>query len=164
MLRIYVFVLHIERAPETFLDLILQDLGNPFFFDLDVLGKRRLASILTELFKQKGTAIGIKNAIRFFLGLEIEILPFTADTLILGESELGVDWILGPSDRFALYAFNVQVNEVLTDTQRKQIRAIVDYLKVSHTHFLDLLEPLPPPSFEHWELGVSELGIDSLLH
>ncbi|MDJ0766537.1 MAG: phage tail protein [Myxococcota bacterium] len=151
-------IFDIERAPETFLDFILQDLGNPFVFDLDALGKRRLAAILVDLYKLKGTAIGIKNTIRFFLGLEVEILPFTADTMSLGESEFGVDWILGPSNRFALYAFNVRVDQVLTDTQRKQIRDIVNLIRPSHTHFVDLIEPGLPPSLDMWELGISELG------
>ncbi len=157
-------IFDIERAPGSFLDLILADLGNPFPFDMDDLGKRRLASVLLEMYKLKGTALGIKSAIRFFLGIEIEIVPFTADALILGESELDIDWILGPSDRFALYSFNIEVDQVLTDTERKQIRAIVTLLKPGHTHFIDLIEPSPPPSFDHWELGVSELGISSELH
>lgn len=155
----------LERAPEAFLDLILEDLGNPFPFDLDELGKRRLASVLVEMYRQKGTAVGIENAIRFFLGIDITaITPFTGTTLVLRESELGVDWELGPSDRFARYAFNVEVDVPLTATERRQIRAIVDYLKPAHTHFVDLIEPGPPPTFDHWELGVSELGVTSDLH
>ena len=158
-------VFDLERAPEDFLDLILRDLGNPFAFDLDVLGKRRLASVLVEMYRQKGTAVGIENAIRFFLGIDITaITPFAGTALVLGESELGVDWELGPSDRFACYAFDVEVNVPLTDTERSRLRAIVDYLKPAHTHFVDLIEPGPPPSFEHWELGISELGITSNLH
>src|SRR5690606_15451591 len=65
-------VFDLERAPEGFVDLILADLGNPFPFDLDELGKRRLASVLVEMYRQKGTARGIINAVRFFLGVEIE--------------------------------------------------------------------------------------------
>ena len=81
-------IFDIERARPPFLDLILCDLGNPFPFELDDLGKRRLAAMLVEMYRQKGTAIGIKNAIRFFLGIDITaITPFTATTLILGESE-----------------------------------------------------------------------------
>ena len=83
------------------------------------------------------------------------------DTLVLGESELGVDWILGPSSRFALYAFNVRVDQALTDEQHRQLRAIVEYLKPAHTHFVDLLEPAPPSTYDHWELGESELGVES---
>lgn len=161
----YPDIFDLERAPEPFLDLLLRDLGNPFPFDLDVLGKRRLASVLVEMYRQKGTAVGIENAIRFFLGIDITaITAFTGTTLVLGESELGIDWELGPSDRFARYAFNVEVDEPLTAIQRSQIRAIVDYLKPAHTHFVDLIEPGVPPIFEHWELGISELGVTSDLH
>lgn len=158
-------VFDIERAPEGFLALILHDLGNPFPFDLDELDKRRLASVLVEMYRQKGTAIGIENAIRFFLGIDITaITPFAGTTLVLGESELGVDWELGPSDRFARYAFDVEVDIPLSTTERSQIRAIVDYLKPAHTHFVQLIEPMPPVFIDHWELGSSELGETTELH
>ena len=158
-------IFDLERAPEAFVDLILRDLGNPFPFELDATGKRRLASVLVEMYRQKGTAKGIQNAIRFFLGIDISaITPFNADTLTLGESELGVDWVLGPSDRFARYAFNVVVARILTDRERQQLRAIVEYLKPAHTHFVDLVEPLPPIVPNHWELGLSDLGETTDLH
>ncbi len=158
-------IFDLERAPEAFVDLILRDLGNPFPFELDAMGKRRLASVLVEMYRQKGTAKGIQNAIRFFLGIDISaISPFNADTLVLGESELGVDWVLGPSDRFARYAFNVVVARILGDRERRQLRAIVEYLKPAHTHFVDLVEPLPPIVPNHWELGLSDLGETTDLH
>ncbi|RJS13383.1 phage tail protein [Corallococcus sp. H22C18031201] len=158
-------VFDLERAPESFLDAILQDLGNPFAFALDVLGRRRLASVLVDMYRQKGTALGLRNAIRFFLSIEVQaISPFASDTLVLGESELGVDWVLGPSERFARYAFNVQVERPLSPMERQRLRALVEYLKPAHTHFVDLLEPLPPLLPEHWELGLSELGETSNLH
>lgn len=158
-------IFDLERAPEPFLDLILQDLGNPFPFDLDMRGKRRLAAVLVEMYRQKGTAQGIKNAVRFFLGIDImAITAFNADALVLGESLLGVDWVLGPSDRFAKYAFNVVVARILTPTERKHVRAIVEYLKPAHTHFVDLVEPFPPVVPDHWELGVSNLGDTTDLH
>ncbi len=115
--------------------------------------------------KKKGIAIGIENAIRFFLGIDITaITAFTGTTLILGESELGIDWELGPSNLFARYAFDVEVDVPLSDAERRQIHAIVDYLKPAHTHFVDLIEPGVPLTFDHWELGVSELGVESELH
>ncbi|MBL9037323.1 MAG: phage tail protein, partial [Archangium sp.] len=158
-------IFDLERSPEPFLDLILEDLGNPFPFDLDLRGKRRLASVLVEMYRQKGTAQGIKNAVRFFLGIDVvAITAFNADALVLGESLLGVDWVLGPSDRFAKYAFNVVVARILTPTERKRLRAIVEYLKPAHTHFVDLIEPFPPVIPDHWELGVSDLGETTLLH
>ncbi|MGE0325902.1 MAG: Ig-like domain-containing protein [Polyangiaceae bacterium] len=154
-----------ERAPERFLDLILHDLGNPFPFELDELGKRRLASVLVQMYQQKGTAKGIQNAIRFFLGIDGTVISeFASDALTLGESELGVDWILGPSDRFARYAFNVEVPRLLAMTERRQLRQLVEYLKPAHTHFVDLVEPVPPAVLDHWELGLSEVGVETALH
>lgn len=155
----------IERAPEPFVDLILRDLGNPFPFELDLRAKRRLAGLLVDMYRQKGTAAGIRNAVRFFLGVHVTaIVPFAAETMVLGESELGVDWVLGPSERFARYAFDVHVDRVLSDVERRQLRAIVEYLRPAHTHFVDLVEPLPPEVIDHWLLGVSELGESSDLH
>ncbi|NVJ08785.1 phage tail protein [Myxococcus sp. AM001] len=158
-------VFDLERAPEAFLDAILQDLGNPFAFELDVLARRRLAAVLVDMYRQKGTALGLRNAIRFFLGIEVRaISPFASDTLVLGESELGVDWVLSPSERFARYAFNVEVERLLSPAERQRLRSLVEYLKPAHTHFVDLVEPLPPILPEHWELGLSELGETTTLH
>ncbi len=158
-----IFDLH--RACIPFLDLILVDLGNPFVFELDELSKRRLAAMLLQMYKQKGTAQGIRNAIRFFLGIEISaIRAYSADTMVLGESELGCDWAIGPADRFARYAFNVEVDITLTPRQRELIRAIVIYLRPCHTHFIDLIEPASPPTFDHWELGISTLDDAAILH
>jgi phage tail-like protein len=154
----------LERATAPLLDLILADLGNPFRLDLDVSARRRLASVLVEMYRQKGTAPGLRNAIRFFLGLEVAVLPFASDTLVLGESELGVDWILGPSDRFARYAFNLRSEVTLTPTQRRHIRAYVDQAKVAHTHFVDIICATSFQPVDHWDLGVSSLGETTILH
>jgi hypothetical protein len=71
--------------------------------------------------------------------------------------------VLGPSDRFARYAFDVQVSRVLLASERKRLRAIVDFLRPAHTHFVTLEEPLPPITSEDWELGLSELGLATQL-
>ena len=129
------------------------------------LASVRLAAVLVEMYRQKGTAVGIRNAVRFFLGVDIAaITALAATALVLGESELGVHWELGPSDRSARYAFDVKVGRLLSVTERKRLRAIVEYLKPAHTHFVNLVEPLPPLTYDHRELGVSELGATTLLH
>ncbi len=123
------------------------------------MGKRRLASVLVEMYRQKGTAKGIQNAIRFFLGIDISaITPFNADTLVLGESELGVDWVLGPSDRFARYAFNVEVARILADTRAP---AAPRHRRVPQARAHPLRGPRRAAAAgpaDHWELGLSELG------
>ena len=155
----------IERAPEPFVDAILADLGSPFAFELTETEKRRLAAVLVEMYRMKGTAQGIAGALRFFLDLEdVEVVPYAAEVLTLGESELGVDWVLGPSGSFARYAFDVVVGRILTNDERAKLRAIVTWCRPAHAHLCSLVEPVPPATCDHWELGISELGETTDLH
>jgi len=157
-------LLDIERAPEWMLDRILEELGNPFTFDLTELEKRRLAAILVEIYQLVGTAPGIQAAVRFFVGLDdIQITPLTATTMVLGESELGVDWELGPGERFDRYAFEVTVPRALTDAEQTAVSAIVNFSKPAHTHFIGIQAPSLPPTPGTWEIGTSQLGVDTVL-
>lgn len=157
-------ILDVDVAGEAFLDAMLADLGNPFPFVLDELHKRKLIRLLVSIYKQKGTAIGIINTVRFFTGLTVTITTYTGDTMHLGISELGVDWILGPGTRFALYSFRVVSGVTLTADQRAAITFIARYMKVAHEHFIEIVEPTTPPVYDPVELGVSHLGVDWLLH
>lgn len=154
----------IEQSPPQMLRAILADLGSPIALELGEHERRRLAASLVDMYRLKGTAKGIKNAVRFFLGLEIEIVPYTSTALVLGESELGVDWELGPSDRFARYAFDVRVARALSPRERRLVRELVEYLKPAHTHFVELIEPEVPIEPDHWELDLSELDHTTILH
>jgi phage tail-like protein len=157
-------VLDLERAPEEFVDLMLTDLGNPFDFVLNELEKRRLAAVLVELYRLKGTEKGIRNAARFFLGIELgAIRTYTGSPLVLGRSLLGVNWELGASRRFSLYAFEVQVTRVLTDEERARLRALIEWAKPCHTHLIAIVEPRPIVVVEHWVLGRSALGVETTL-
>jgi hypothetical protein len=143
---------------------MLGELGNPFPFDLSAADKRRLLNVLVAIYREKGTATGMKNAIRFFLGLEVDITAYAGEALILGESLLGEDWILGPSGFFSAYAFEVVVPRALSTEERPRLRQIVDYMKPAHTHFARLVEPVIPEVIDHLELGLSELGESWVLH
>jgi phage tail-like protein len=156
-------ILDPDIAPEPFVDVMLLDLGNPFPFDLSLADKRRLLNVLVAVYREKGTGIGIKNAIRFFLGLEVEIQSYAGEALILGESLLGETWILGASGPFSAYAFDVVSPRALTAEERLRVRIVVDYMKPAHTHFR-VVEPIIPEIIDHLELGLSELGETWLLH
>jgi phage tail-like protein len=151
-------ILDPDVAPEAFVDLMLVDLGNPFPFDLTLVDKRRLLNVLVAIYREKGTAVGITNAIRFFLGLEVEIHTYSGEALVLGESLLGEDWVLGPGGKFAAYAFEVVAPRALSKEERQRIRAIVEYMKPAHTHLARLVEPTLPEVIDNVELGLSELG------
>lgn len=156
-------ILDIDLAPESFVDAMLWELGNPFEFDLDLADKRRLGKVLISIYRQKGTAKGIENAVLFFLGLVITVVPlFTPPLWVLGVSELGGDTILGPGGRRARYTFDVVSGVALTDEQRDRITDIAIYMKVAHEHLGRIVEPTAAPD-PFWILGVSELGVDSRL-
>ena len=156
--------LDLDRARPSSIHTLLADLGNPFAIELDDSQRRRLAGALIDMYRLKGTALGIRRALEFFLGLDVEILPYASSTLVLGEIELGIDWELGPSERFARYAFDVRSARVLTPSERRLVRLIVDYLRPAHTHFVELFEPSVPHEPDHWELGESELDESARLH
>jgi phage tail-like protein len=66
-----------ERAFERFVDLMLVDMGNPFrFADLSLVDKRRLLLSLITIYQLKGTTVGIRSAINFFTGLDVDIIAF----------------------------------------------------------------------------------------
>jgi hypothetical protein len=143
---------------------MLGELGSPFAFDLSTTDRRRLLNVLVAMYREKGTAVGVINAIRFFLGLEVQVTAYAGEALALGESLLGEDWMLGPSSRFAALAFEVVSPRLLGTEERRRLRQIVDYLKPAQTHFARLVEPAPPEAVDPVEMGQSELGESWVLH
>lgn len=86
-------ILDPATAEERHLDLMLAELGNPFPFEMTALEKRRLIDVLVQIYREKGTEEGLKRAIRFFMGIEIEVetLDENLGYVILGDSLLGED-------------------------------------------------------------------------
>jgi phage tail-like protein len=156
----------IDNAPEPNIDALLMDLGNPFRFDLTLIQKRRLASIIVAAYKQMGTKAAIINLARFFLQITVTVTAWADDTWVIGESELGVDTDLGPSGDNGwreLYTFTVESTTVLTEEQRRWLGQIVDEVKPHHTHY-EIKDPSDVVVYDHWVLGISELGETSDLH
>lgn len=153
-------ILDVDVAEERYLDQMLIGLGNPFTFELDVDEKRRLVRTLVDMYQLKGTKVGIVSVVRFFVGIEIDIVAFTEEGWILGVSELDVDTVLGPGTSRERYSFDVISPVTLTDEQREQIRTIVEYMKPAHTHLVHITEPEDVEVIDHLELGLSELGGD----
>lgn len=175
-------ILDPDVAPERFLDAMLADLGNPFFFvDLTENDKRRLLRILVDIYKAKGTKQGIIDVVRFFTGLTITIEIYNGlgfelahadnptldgqnppsgpgDELSAPGTEAPGAGELGPGERRLLYSFEVHSAIVLTDEQRDRITDIVELMKPAHTHLIRIVEPGAEEVIDHLELGLSELG------
>ena len=84
----WIDILDCDLAPENFVDLMLEDLGNPFEFadPLSLIDKRKLCHIIVEIYKLKGTVPGIQAAVLFFVGLRSELLPYSGSGDKLGKS------------------------------------------------------------------------------
>ena len=160
-------IVDIDKAPEEFLDAILQDLGNPFAECVDDLSeneKRKLARILISIYKQKGTEQGIINAVRFFTGVEVTLDILNARPFWqLNVSLLGTNTTLAPPVGSPLwYSFWIVSPVVLTDDQRQRILCIAEYMKAAHEHVLGILEPGDVVTeSDYWIMGVSLLGASS---
>lgn len=157
-------ILDVDLAAERYVDQMLITLGNPFAFALDLDGKRRLVRVLVRIYQLKGTSIGVIDAVRFFLGLEITIEEWAAIGWVLGVDDLGDTTILGPGTLREIYTFEVISPILLTDEQRSTIRTIVEYMKPGHTHLGGIVEPVVPDVIDHLELGTSELADEWVLH
>ena len=78
-----------DLADEKFVDALLEDLGNPFPFELALIDRRKLVREYVPLLKIKGTKPGLISAIRFFLGLEIDVVSYNEEGWRLGSGRLG---------------------------------------------------------------------------
>jgi hypothetical protein len=154
---------------------MLYSLGNPFAeFDLSEIDKRRLIQVLVSIYKLKGTARGIIDVIRFFLGIEVtvevlndfdawELTEEGADASVGNElsddnSDAPDAAELGPNEA-GIYSFVINSPSViLTDEQRSRITSIAELMKPGHTHLIRITDPTPEVPIDHVELGLSELG------
>lgn len=153
-----------DLAPIEFVDAMLEDLGNPFDFALEEVDRRRLVQVLVPLYKQKGTGPGIIAAIRFFMAIEVTLDAIGLAPLGLGDWELGTTWILGSGELADLLTITINVPQSLTSDQRTQMLAIANYMRTEREH-VRIVEPTAPPvTFDHLELGESELGVNWILH
>ena len=150
-------------APEPFVDAMLYDLGNPFTFDLSLADKRRLVEVLVPIYKLKGTDPGIINAIRFFMGIEVTISVPASTAGKLGVDKLGVTLVLGTSSLRDKLTMLISVPRVLTSEEERRMEELVSFMKRGETHHR-IEAPSAPVVPDHWELGRSRLGIESVLH
>lgn len=95
----YLKIFDPDQAPEVYVDLMLRNLGNPFteiFLPLEQ--RRKLVKTLIPIFRQKGTARGIVNAVRFLLGIIVEITDphgIEEHSWRVGISEIGQTTFVG---------------------------------------------------------------------
>jgi phage tail-like protein len=138
-------ILDIDRAPEDFLDLMLEDLGNPFRFeDLTENDKRLLLRVLVQIYQLKGTDPGIQAALRLLMRFESQINVFRQSGALLGKvgtplAQLDDTFVLGgggPYDFTVTVATTNPAGRVLTGQEVSRIEQIVDYMKPVTSRFV----------------------------
>jgi phage tail-like protein len=137
-----------DLAPEFFLDQTIRDFGNPIEDAVLTLAKKRIwAKSIVSLYKQIGTVAGLRNAIRFFLGFEIDVISYNRQGMRLGESLLGLDWILGSGDDRARLLIKVATPEgrAFTDYETRVLQQIVALMVYAHEEFV-VQAALPAPT------------------
>jgi phage tail-like protein len=162
----WIDIIDLDLAPEAFVDAMLADLANPFAFadELTLIDKRRLLAVLVEIYRAKGTAEGIIDAVRFFLGIEVEIREALGVSLwVLGESELGEETLPGEGGVGQSYTFHIYAPNILSDEERERIEDIAHFMRPAHTHLGGIFDATPVPSPFVWSLGEGLLGLDTIL-
>jgi len=156
----------VDKSPEVALDARLQGLGNPHRFDMTELQKRKLLDFLVSSYRQHGTELAIINLVRFFLGITVTIYAYNSSDYrwVLGQDILGQGTRLGPGDGDPrLYTFVIQSLTDLSAEQRRWIGLIADTTKAAHEHDT-IKDPGDSPTWDHWQLGYSKLGSETILH
>jgi len=149
----------IDRARPEFLNAILYDLGDPLghLFNLTINEKRKLASVLVQMYREKGTCEGVVNVVRLFTGVELvgcsrawadvwrlhggsypsTVVPYGGPYL------LGTNTKIGPGTGAAVRSFWLlhPSPASLTADELDKIAAIVDYMKPAAMHYLGVRTP-----------------------
>ncbi|NUO50669.1 MAG: phage tail protein [Polyangiaceae bacterium] len=165
----WVEIIDPDVAPIPFVDLMLEELGNPFAFELTDIQKRRLVTLLVPIYKSKGTRQGIINTIRLFLGLEVSIVLLNGAAVGLDAAQLGGPGMQGSfflsGEGRTAYSYKIISPTALTDLQRSQIREIAEYMQPSPEHLHAIVEPQSPDGpIDHLSLGFSQLDVNWKLH
>lgn len=135
------------RCPEPFLDKILSSLG--WTLPVEQKVKRELCKTAALVYRQKGTAAGVKNLIRLLVGMECEIVNAVRD----------------PASRPSFYTFEIFPITPARDwaaDEKAAVSAIVNYMKPAHTHFV--INSYSGDMAHHWSLGESRLDQNAALH
>jgi len=144
----------IDLMRPEFLDALLYDLGDPFRekLGLTTAEKRKLATLLVDMYRQKGTCQGLINAVRVFTGLtmvgcrapwdDVWELAGGAYPAPVGGDELGIGTFLGPTGA-SLWKFWLlhAAPGAITAAQLARIAIVVEYMKPASSHYLGVEAP-----------------------
>ncbi len=62
-----------------------------------------------------------------------------------------------------VFHFFIQTPQIIDEDEEALLRVIADFMKPAHTHY-GIIQPVDPGFVDHWEVGVSEVGINTFVH
>ena len=154
------------KCPDELVDFLLYEMGNPFRYPLTAAQKRLLVSSLPVLYKQIGTEQGIENFLERLLGIKFEITPYVeGDFWTLGIDRLGLTTMLGPSTAVARNSYEIYSPVTLSTDQRRVVTDTSRWADPYNMHLARIVEPgmTPGPGGSYWILGISTLGVSTML-
>ncbi len=81
--------------------------------------------------------------------------PYVSRTLADGgDSEKVGSWA---------YHFFIQSPVTLTENEETILRMVADFVKPTHTHY-SIIDPTDLGFIDHWEVGLSDIGVDTYVH
>jgi phage tail-like protein len=124
-------------------------LAMPLLEGWDEEKRREIIQRIPELYRLRGTAAGLKLALRLFAGVKAEIhegeWPYPG--LVVGKSStIGKDTVLSPPV-FISQCFTVELPEKKTEISRERLRAVqalVESEKPAHAHYALVFEETEP--------------------
>jgi len=136
-------------TPEKYLPWLASWLAMPLLEGWDEEKRREIIQRTPELYRLRGTAAGLKLALRLFADVKVEIhegdWPYPG--LVIGRSStIGHDTVLSPPV-FISQCFTVELPDKKTEISRERLRtvqALVETEKPAHAHYALVFEESEP--------------------
>jgi len=163
---------------EEIVNAMLDTLGNPFDVGgLTLAQKRLLVRGLVDLYREFGTDAAVVAVVAIFTDLVVtDIIPgiFSGWELgfhVLGDGVHPILWTdptdfayLYPSRLFQIYSFMIETDAAPTAAEEATITNLMKIVKPAYMHYLGVHGWEPTHIIFHWEIGESELDVNTDVH
>jgi phage tail-like protein len=158
-----------RTTPATFLQWLASWLAMPLLEGWDEEKRREIIQRVPELYRLRGTARGLKLALRLFAGVQAGIhegeWPYPG--LVIGKSStVGIDTVLSPPV-FTSQCFTVELPDDRDQVSRERLRtvqALVEAEKPAHAHYALVFQKTEPvyPVVPFLQVGATgRIGVDA---
>lgn len=149
-----------QRTGEEFLNWLASWVALSLRDDWEEEAQRRFIGRIVSLYKQRGTKAGMREMLKTYTGMGVEVYEFIEPLQIGVTSTVGIDTAIGggPAHYFRVKMFVDAFDPNFKERKEQIARAIIDQEKPAHTYY-DLQVDTPT-----MQIAVhSTIGVDTLL-